>query len=134
MGELTRDDLKKARSELRSLSSTLLTLRVDLKDSNEITPEEFKQLAKCQREIDETIDQITLALFDSIVVDIEEPKETILLSINKVEFAIKSLREINQKIKAIKPLVDLFGAVFTAVKSVSVANIGVMVQQIASIV
>ena len=128
MGKLSRDELRSTIKALRSLSETLFDEILDLLDSRDT--EDFRQLVDSKRDIDEKIRELTLAIFDDIMVDIEEPRQQIKLSINRVEFSIKSLQNMNHKLQILRPIINLLDTIITATKTLSVANIGVIVDQI----
>lgn len=131
MEKLTREDLRSTRKDLRVLSDTLFDESLDL--LSERDSDEFKQLIDSKREIDDKIIEITSAIFDDILVDIQSPQRQLKLSIGKVNLSIQAVQEVNQKLQLLQPLINLLDTIIAAAKTLSIANIGGLVDQIALI-
>ena len=126
---LTREDLRATREELRELSDTLFDESLDRLNTRE--SDEFKQLIASKRMVDDKIVEITSAIFTHVLVDIQSPETAIKQSISRVNQAIRSVDEVNKKLKILQPLLSLLDTVIVAAKTFSIANIGNLVDQIA---
>jgi hypothetical protein len=107
----TRDELEEIRGELLSLSSQLRRFRRKMRKHPEMTSEMSEALRDEQQEIDLAMRDINLYLFDDIMRDIDQPKEKLLMSIQKVNAKIKAVEQVNEGIgkvvQILKPLTTL---------------------------
>ena len=133
----TRDELEEIRGELLSLSSKLRKFRRKMRKHPEMTPEISKLLRDEQQEIDLAIRDINLCLFDDIMRDIDQPKEMLLMSIQKANAKIKAVEQVNEGIgkvvQILKPLTTLLTMITSPGSALSVVGMAGLFAEIGAI-
>jgi hypothetical protein len=112
---LTTDDLLVIRKDLHDTSLHLRkTIRLRRKEASK---DDVKKLWKGVDSIDANKRKIDDQIFDTIMLDVEQPKQQILTSIQRVDEKIRVLEETNQGIGKLIKTLDLFTSMLTIVLS-----------------
>jgi hypothetical protein len=90
-----------------------------------------------QQEIDLAMRDINLYLFDDIMRDIDQPKEKLLMSIQKVNAKIKAVEQVNEGIgkvvQILKPLTTLLTMITSPGSALSVVGMAGLFAEIGAI-
>ena len=132
---LTTDDLLVIR---KGLHDTSLHLRKTIRlRSKEASKDDIKKLWEEVDSIDDNKRRIDDQIFDSIMLDVEQPKQQILTSIQRVDEKIRVLEEMNQDIgnliKILEPFTSMLTLVFSPGSGFGVVKIAELLAEIEAV-
>lgn len=129
-GRLERDQLMQLVQILRAIAHQINELKFTQKIEGEITDVEFRELTVEEGKLNELADNLVLAVFDSILLDLQTPLSQIQTTIKKVNHSIEHLENINEIIQIASKVVNLFTTITRTIATGDIGEVATILEQI----
>jgi hypothetical protein len=133
-GRLERDQLMQLVQILRSIAHQINELKFTRKIAGEITDVEFKELTVEESKLNKLADDLVLAIFDSILLDLQMPLSQIQTTIKKVNHSIEHLENINKIIQIASKVVDIFTTITRTIATGNIGEVATILEQIEELI